>query len=125
MNVSPYLVSRAGPSASIRQGSAGQRPAALRAHLKCDQVGNYEVHRRGLTGLGRKYGHFLLAASRSVPYIEPQQVRNFDTSRVVDPLADLSKPLVSQDARDFLTSLYTILRKAIDEAGGMRLPIAA
>jgi hypothetical protein len=32
---------------------------------------------------------------------------------------------MSQDAREFLTKLYTILREAIEEAGGIILPIAA
>lgn len=32
---------------------------------------------------------------------------------------------MSQDARDFLTKLYVILRQAIEEAGGIILPVAA
>ena len=32
---------------------------------------------------------------------------------------------MSPDAREFLTKLYVILREAIEEAGGIILPVAA
>jgi len=50
-------------------------------------------------------------------------------ARTIDDIHRSAAPQISaamsQDARDFLTSLYTILREAIEEAGGMILPIAA
>jgi hypothetical protein len=32
---------------------------------------------------------------------------------------------MTQDAREFLTTLYSILREAIEDAGGIILPFAA
>jgi energy-coupling factor transporter ATP-binding protein EcfA2 len=50
-------------------------------------------------------------------------------SILVDEIHDSAAPhmsaAMSQDARDFLDSLYVILREAIDEAGGKIRPIAA
>jgi hypothetical protein len=50
-------------------------------------------------------------------------------ARTIDEIHATAAPhmsaAMSQDARDFLATLYTILLEGIEEAGGIILPIAA